>query len=162
MKKNQLFSFSFKLLALSSFGLLTFSFTHAAILEDAIQWGYDEGLTSFSTNSTFRPHDSLRRDEAAKFLIEFAKVNGNYLEYVNFSCSFKDINKSRSDLKNYVNEACGKNILKGSNGYVMPDQKLTNAQIITTVVRILDNGKLQSESNVSHWADNYYKRAQGL
>ena len=44
----------------------------------------------------------------------------------------------------------------------MPDQKLTNAQIITTVVRILDNGKLQSEANVAHRADNYYKRAQEL
>ena len=151
------------LLSTFGFGLLAFSFVNAAILQDAIQWGYDEGLTSFSTSSTFRPNDTLRRDESAKFFVEFARLQNTItnLSY-NLNCDFRDINLSRSDLRTYVSNACQMGFLKGSNGHVMPDQRLTNAQAITIVVRILDNGRLQSETNVSHRADNYYKRAQDL
>ena len=95
-------------------------------------------------------------------MVEFArlqnKININ-LSY-NLNCDFKDINQSRSDLTTYVNLACQAGILKGDNGYVMPTQNLTNAQAVTVVVRIMDG--MQSEANVAHRADNYYKRAQEL
>ena len=42
----------------------------------------------------------------------------------------------------------------------MPSQKLTNAQAVTVVVRIIDG--MQSEYGVAHRADNYYKRATEL
>jgi hypothetical protein len=136
------------------------SFANAAVLEDAILWGYQEGLTSFSTSQTFRPYDTLRRDEAAKFLIEFSKLYGSSLNSSTSTCSFSDISLSRPDLQGYVSEACQRGILQGSNGKVMPNQQLTNAQIVTTIVRILAG--YQSEYNVAHWADNYYKKAQEL
>lgn len=143
-----------------SSGILFFGVSQAAVLEDAILWGYEEGLTSFSTTSSFRAYDSLRRDEAAKFLIEFSNIYGSALSNSTTNCSFNDLDKSRPDLQNYVSQACQKGILQGSNGKVMPDQQLTNAQIVTTVVRIMAG--YQSEYNVTHWADNYYKKAQEL
>ena len=140
--------------------LLSLWLTHATSLEDAILWGYDNGLTIYTTAVDFRAHDSLRRDEAAKFLVEFAKLNGNSLNTVSSSCSFNDTDKARPDLKGYLQDACRAGILKGNGNYIMPDQKLTNAQIVTTVVRIMDGR--QSEANVSHRADNYYIQAQNL
>jgi hypothetical protein len=140
---------------------LLISFSSATALQDAITWGYDEGLTSFDTTSTFRPNDTLRRDEAAKFFDEFMDTNG-IIGYPNGSstCSFYDINKSRSDLKDYVIDACKYGFLKGNGNYIMPDQKLTNAQAVTVIIRIIDG--YQSESNLSHWANNYYMRAREL
>ena len=159
MKKLFLSAFSLCLLALG--------FTNAAVLQDAIQRGYENGLTSFNTSSTFRPYDTLRRDEAAKFFMQFtstqrilrtpARPSGT-----NTNCNFYDIDKSRADLKTYVESACMYGFIKGSNGYVTPNQTLTNAQAVTITVRILDDGTLQSESGVSHRADNYYKRAMEL
>jgi hypothetical protein len=139
---------------------LFLGFTNAAVLQDAIQWGYDEGLTSYNTTATFRSNDSLRRDEAAKFFVEFAGLNGKTNSNYGRDCLFYDINKSRSDLKGYVTDACSYGFLKGKNGYVNPDQKLTNAQAVTVVVRMIDG--IQSEANVTHRADNYYKRALEL
>ena len=136
------------LLSAFSFGLLTFNFINAVSLQDAIQRGYENGLTSFSTSSTFRPYDTLRRDEAAKFFMQFARLQNTTMDpnLYNPSCNFYDINKSWSDLKTYVQNACSYGFLKGNNGYVLPDTMLTNAQAVTIVVRILDNGQLQSES----------------
>ena len=114
----------------------------------------------YSNAENFRAVDWLRRDEAAKFLVEFAKLNGNSMNTVSSSCAFSDMDKARDDLKGYLQDACRAGILKGNGSYIMPEQRLTNAQIVTTVVRIIDGR--QSETNVSHWADNYYTRAQNL
>ncbi|MDR0369700.1 MAG: hypothetical protein LBH96_04230 [Candidatus Peribacteria bacterium] len=101
-------------------------------------------MTSFNTTSSFRAYDTLRRDEAAKFFVEFARTNGNVNYIYGNSCSFYDLNKSWSDLKTYVTEACSYGFLKGNGNYVLPDQKLTNAQAVTVVIRMID--RYQSES----------------
>jgi hypothetical protein len=101
-------------------------------------------LTSFSTTNTFRAYDTLRRDEAAKFFVEFARLNGDVNYSYGSNCSFYDLYKSWSDLKTYVTDACSYGFLKGNGNYVLPDQKLTNAQTITVVVRMIDG--YQSES----------------
>ncbi|MDR2191194.1 MAG: hypothetical protein LBP53_08805 [Candidatus Peribacteria bacterium] len=116
----------------------------AAVLEDAVQWGYDKGLTSFSITNSFRAYDTLRRDEAAKFFVEFARVNGNMNYSYGNNCSFYDLNAARSDLKTYVTDACSYGFLKGNGNYIYPSQNLTNAQSITVVVRMIDG--YQSES----------------
>jgi hypothetical protein len=118
--------------------------TNAAILQDAIQWGYDQGLTRYSNSTDFRAYDTLRRDEAAKFFVEFARLNGNMNYAYGNSCSFYDLNASRSDLKTYVTDACSYGFLKGNGNYIFPSQNLTNAQTITVVVRMIDG--YQSES----------------
>jgi hypothetical protein len=133
------------LLTLAIAGSFLLGATHAAVLQDAIQWGYEKGLTSYNTSTAFKPNDTLRRDEAAKFLVEFAGLKEKAPTHnYNLSCDFKDINNARSDLKSYVNTACQMEILKGNAGNVRPEQKLTNAQAITVVVRIIDG--YQSES----------------
>ncbi len=129
-------------------------------MEDAILRGYDQGLTKYSTTFAFRPYDTLRRDEAAKFFVQFAEIEGYNSTQNSSSCSFSDEKWIIQDLKSYVVDACRYNIIRGINGKYLPDQKLTNAQAVTIIVRILEGN--QSEANVSHWADNYYKKAKEI
>lgn len=146
------------LLSSVAFGLGAISIASASLLSDAIQRGYDQGLTRYSTSSEFRAYDSLRRDEASKFFVQFTDTQG-YHTNAGGNCSFSDEYSAISDLRSYVRTACEYGILNGANGKFYPDQKLTNAQAVAVVVRILD-GK-QSESG-AHRADNYYTRARNL
>lgn len=137
------------------------SFTSATSLADAIQWWYDQGLTKYSTSSSFRAYDTMRRDEAAKFFVEFMDA-WDYRNsiYTRGDCYFSDLRRASSDLLDYISDACHYNIVRGSNGKFLPDHSLTNAQAVTIVVRIIDGW--QSESGGTHWADKYYKRAKEL
>jgi hypothetical protein len=155
-----------KLIALLAGAMCLTSFlatpTSAGVLEDAIQRGYDEGLTQYRTTSTFRPYDRLRRDEAAKFFVQFAQYEGyrnTEIGGLKF-CSFYDTNNAIWDLRDFLTSSCEYNIFLGSNGYFYPSQELTNAQAVTVVVRILDG--IQSEYGLTHWADNYYTRARQI
>ncbi|MDR2541132.1 MAG: S-layer homology domain-containing protein [Candidatus Peribacteria bacterium] len=153
MKKSNLVLGS--VLAVAAF---SFSFASATLLQDAIQRGYDQGLTRYNTPSTFMASNSLRRDEASKFFVEFVDTQEYYTDG-GTNCAFSDVFKAISDLQSYVKTSCEYGIFNGANGKFLPDQKLTNAQAVAVVVRIL-NGKL-SENGV-HRADNYYTRAKEL
>jgi hypothetical protein len=68
---------------------------------------HDNGLTIYTTAATFKSTTGLRRDEAAKFFVGFAKIIGKtgYVK-TDSQCSFSDISKSWSDLKSIVVESC--------------------------------------------------------
>lgn len=127
------------LLSFLAFSFFFLSFSNAAVLEDAIQRGYDNNLTRYNSTYTFRPYDTLRRDEASKFFVQFAQLhNNNNTTYTNQYCSFSDLNLASSDLIDYIISACQYGILNGFNGQAMPSQSLTNAQAITILIRIID------------------------
>lgn len=137
------------------------SFALADTVDDAISWMYDNGLTIHNNKADFKATKWLRRDEAAKFYVNFAKLLGN-TEYVKTAsqCTFSDINNSRSDLKDIVVESCRLWLFQGSNGKFNPTKQLTNAQAITVLVRLLAGN--QSEVGLSHRANNYYTKANEL
>jgi hypothetical protein len=62
-------------------------------------------------------------------------------------------------LKDIVVESCRLGIFQGSNGKFYPAGKLTNAEGVAVLSRIVAG--FQPE-NGSHWADNYYNRANEL
>lgn len=151
-----------KILILSVIMLLWVWCSHATDLEDSIKWWYENGLTKFQTSDSFKPNNSLRRDEAAKFFLEFVyinKSNEDIAYYDDAKCDFQDINKSRSDLKKYVEDACIYWFIRWSANYIMPDNKLTNAQAVVILMRIIDG---YQQENGTHWSNNYYKRAKDL
>ncbi|MDR0859928.1 MAG: hypothetical protein LBO09_02895 [Candidatus Peribacteria bacterium] len=102
--------------------------------------------------------NSLRRDEASKFFVEFVDTQG-YDTTPNSSCYFSDTSQAISDLQSYLRTSCEYGIFNGANGNFFPDDKLTNAQVVAVVIRIID-GKLSE--NGSHRANNYYTRAKEL
>ena len=137
------------------------SFALADTVDDAISWMYDNGLTIHNNKADFKATKWLRRDEAAKFYVNFSKLLGNtgYVKTAS-QCTFSDINNSRSDLKDIVVESCRLWLFQGSKWKFFPQNQLTNAQAIAVLGRIL----MIAEDNTlsGHRADNYYKRESDL
>jgi len=128
-------------------------------LRMAINWMYDRWLTIFNTPDTFMYKNWLRRDEAAKFFVKYAKdilwktVNSNDW------CDFFDLDKARPDLHNIVVESCQLWLFQWYQWNFMPDQQLTNAQALTVFIRMIDGWKDETDG---HFADNYLRKAQEL
>jgi hypothetical protein len=141
--------------------LLLTSFVSADTVDDAISWMYENKLTIHNNKTDFNADRGLRRDEAAKFYVNFAKQLGK-TSYVKTAsqCVFSDINDSRSDLKTVVIESCRLGLFQGNKGKFMPKDQLTNAQAITVLVRLLDGN--QNEVGLSHRSNNYYSKANQL
>ena len=130
------------------------------LLDNAVTWAYTKKLTIYLNTDDFKPGNNIRRDEAAKFFVNFAKLVGKTSYTVNASqCNFSDLNQAWPDLKDIIVESCRLGIFKGSGGKFNPAGNLSNAEAIAVLVRIVDG--YQSESG-THWADNYYKRANVL
>jgi len=143
------------------FVLSLFSFASADKVDDAISWMYENGLTIHNNKTDFNATRWLRRDEAAKFYVNFSKLLGKttYVKTAN-QCVFSDINDSWSDLKDIVVESCRLWLFQGSRWKFNPKSQLTNAQAITVLVRLLAGN--QSEVWLSHRANNYYTKANEL
>lgn len=141
--------------------LWLFAFASADKVDDAITWMYDNGLTIHNNKTDFNATRWLRRDEAAKFYVNFSKLLGKttYVKTAN-QCIFSDINDSRSDLKDIVIESCRLGLFQWSKGKFNPKNQLTNAQAITVLVRLLAGN--QGEVWLSHRANNYYTKANEL
>jgi hypothetical protein len=150
-----------KFLITMTFVLFFSSFASANTVDDAITWMYDNDLTIYDNKIDFNANKWLRRDEAAKFYVNFAKLLGKttYIKTAN-QCSFSDINDSWSDLKDIVIESCRLGLFQGSKGKFSPKSQLTNAQAITVLVRLLSGN--QNEAWQSHRANNYYTKADEL
>jgi hypothetical protein len=151
-----------KYLVFSLLMLLSSSFVQAemTLLDNAITWAYTKKFTSSFSTDEFKPYQAIRRDEAAKFFVLFAKLVGKTQEVIPSSqCQFSDLNKARTDLKGIVVESCTLGIFKGNKEKFTPDGMLTNAQAVTVLMRIIDG--YQIESGKSRW-DNYYKKANEL
>lgn len=129
-------------------------------LSDAILWMNSQWLTIYSDPINFMAENWLRRDEAAKFFVQYAKqVMWKIPNYFDTSCKFNDLNKAWPDLKDIVVESCQLWLFQWHNGKFMPTDKLTNAQAITVFMRLIDWYK---DETWTHYANEYYKKAQQL
>jgi hypothetical protein len=127
----------------------------------AVDYLYANGLTKFSTTTSFMADSNLRRDEAAAFFARFARdVLDMVPDTSKAECStFTDLSLAHSDLKSEIVASCQLGLFKGSNGKFMPTASFSNAHALTVIVRLLDGD--QSETG-AHRASNYLKRAQTL
>lgn len=144
-----------------TFILWLFAFVSADKVDDAISWMYDNGLTIHNNKTDFNATRWLRRDEAAKFYVSFAKLlwKTSYVKTTN-QCIFSDINNSWSDLKDIVIESCRLGLFQWSKWKFNPANQLTNAQAVAVLVRLLAGN--QNEIWLSHRANNYYTKANEL
>lgn len=126
-------------------------------LQTAITWMYNSGLTMYSTIEDFLPNNTMTREEASKFFSVFAKTIFNKTEDISNTCSFKDISKADSTLKDSINSACRLGIFKWYNRYFSPFDKLTNAQAITVLMRIMVG---QMEEPTTAFYSNYVAKAK--
>jgi hypothetical protein len=126
-------------------------------LSNAVKWMYDNNLTKFANPEDFMASRWLRRDEAAKFYVQYAKqVMWKTPDYSKQWCNFKDLNEAWSDLKDIIVESCQLWLFQWNNWKFMPTQQLTNAQALTVFMRLREWYK---DETGSHFANNYYESA---
>ncbi len=138
------------------------SFGQTAVLDEAVTWMNENNLTIFKTVTPYKPNNYIRRDEAAKLFVNFAKLKNKDV-YVKTAeeCKFSDLNDAHKDLKDIIVESCRMGIFQWANGKFMPRWSLTNEQAVTILVRTIDGP--QSENNTIYSrADNYYTKAYEL
>lgn len=137
------------------------SFWQAAVLDEAVTWMNKNNLTIFKTVTDYKPNNYLRRDEAAKLFVNFAKLKNKdvYIKTAE-ECKFSDLNDAHKDLKDIVLESCRMGIFQWANGKFMPRWSLINEQAVAVLLRVI--GEKQSEVGVSYRSENYYTRAYEL
>ena len=124
---------------------------------DALAWMYDNGLTMFNDVNSYRPAESVTREQAAKFVSQF-RTNVLTCAVTSPACdgNFADMSSADASLQSSINQACSLGLMKGSNGMFMPKSKLTRAQLFTTIIRALEGNK--DETVEPRW-DNYFAAA---
>ena len=129
-------------------------------LKSAINWMHSKWLTIFNTPESFMYQNWLRRDEAAKFFVKYAKeILGKTPDTSKLWCDFFDLVNARPDLQDIVVESCQLWLFQWYQGHFMPDQKLTNAQALAVFIRMIDWRK---DETWWHFAENYLQKAQEL
>lgn len=123
-------------------------------LKTAVSWMYKQWFTKHNNPQDFKYNRALRRDEAAKFFVSYAKnILGKRPDYTKIWCDFSDLDEAWSDLRNIVIESCQLWLFNGSNGKFRPWNSLTNAQAITVFMRMLH---WYQDESWSHYANKYY------
>lgn len=120
---------------------------------------YDKGLTDYNTKAQFKSEKNIRRDEASKFITEFAQtVLEKQWTESSICYMFSDVPNSNK-LRDYMVQSCELWYMKGKNNKFNPGWYLSNAQAIAIVIRmsewVLDEPK-------SDRSKNYYKKANEL
>lgn len=127
----------------------------------AIDYMYANGLTKFSTTTSFMADSNLRRDEAAAFFARFARdVLGIVPDTTKAECNnFVDLYLWHQDLVGEMIAACQLWLIKGSNGKFMPRDTFSNAHAVTVIVRLLDGDQPETGP---HRGSNYLNRARTI
>lgn len=129
-------------------------------LDEAISRMNQKGLTKFDNTTDFMTTNWLRRDEASKFFVQYAKeVMWLSPDTSKTSCNFSDLSQARPDLKDLIKESCQLWLFQWHNWKFMPTQSLTNAQAITVLIRMIDWKKDETQW---HFAQKYFEKAQEL
>ena len=128
--------------------------------QEALQWGYENGLTSYNTFDEFMPYGVLNREQAAKFFGVWAEDVLGKTPDTTRNCEFNDADQITPVLRPYVVKACQLGLFNGdADGNFNPHQQLSKAVALVLIVRALEG---QKDENATPWWRNYYERAAEL
>ncbi len=112
-------------------------------------------LTRFTDTDSFKPLNGLKRYEAAKMLVEFAR-NVLCREKIKiFDNQYNDIATVDPTLKPYIIEAFEFGILKWSNGRFNPLETITKKEFVAAVMRMFTNENMDVEWAWNNWDQEY-------
>ncbi len=128
-------------------------------LQESVERLNQNWLTKFTNIQDFMANQSLRRDEAAKFFVQYAKGILNLVpDQTKIECNLlKDVDKWRPDLKDFIKDACKLWLFQWSKWYFMPQNALTNAEAMTVAIRMIDGKKDETQQ---HFAQKYFEKAK--
>lgn len=119
------------------------------------------GLTNASDISTYNPFEYLTREQAAKMLVQFAKIeNFKAISGTNSNCEFKDVKYANGGLATSIQQACQLGLMQGNNWLFSPGQTLAKSEFITLLIRLAEGKKL--DENQNPWWKNYFVKAREL
>ena len=130
--------------------------TDSSEFMEALNWMYDNNMTSYNTTESFMPYQTITRAQVAKMLDKFATATNLTTIRNQWSCEFSDVNP-QSEYKDSITRVCQYGIMAGSNDKFSPDQIVTKAEFVAMLIRLFDWAKL--DESVSPWWTEYYKRA---
>jgi hypothetical protein len=116
-------------------------------------WMYENGLTTMTSESAFRPNDGVSRGEIAKFFNEFAALQELSKTKTADECQFNDIAGYDSTLVPHIISACEYGLVKGSQGNYYPQNNLTEAEALTVVIRAIMG--MQDETGEPWWKETH-------
>ncbi len=106
---------------------------HAA--RDAISWAAEAGVMIGYNDETFGPGDVLSRQQAVTALWRFARSQGLQTEAGAELGGFPDAGGVSGFAREAMKWACGKGLIAGSGGYLLPNGSLTREQLATILWR---------------------------
>jgi cysteine-rich repeat protein len=93
-------------------------------------------LTKYDNTDTYRPDSGLRRNEAAKMFVEFAKNVLCREAKITYTNQYTDITNADSTLVPYIKQAYEFGILKGNNGLFRPTDVITKKEFVAALIRM--------------------------
>lgn len=131
-----------------------------------VLWAYHKWITSFDTVDGFQYDDLVRRQQASKMIVNFAKAllgEGIFSEVKNSNCNFTDKNLFEPTLIGSIETACSQNIFKWDDSMgslkFYPHADFTRWQAIAVMMRVI-NGVLWESSNPRY--QSYVQKALDL
>lgn len=104
---------------------------------DAVLWAYSNGIVLGYDDRSFRPQNSITRQELAVFLHRFLRWNGTDLPRPDLS-GYRDIAGIAHWARKPVGELTAGHILTGSNGYFDPTATASRGQTAALLCRTLE------------------------
>lgn len=148
------------ILLVGAFAFFSFAgVTNAQTFDTVLDWMFQNGLTIYNTEDAFRRYDPIQRGEVAKNLTKFAEIMDLSMSKSTTECQFGDIAGYDSTLEPHIVDACRYGLVKGFQGNYNPTGQVTEAEMITIIVRALLG--FQNENNNPRWLE-YYEAAQWL
>ena len=104
---------------------------------EAISWGEENGIVLGFDENTFKPNDTITREQLSAIIYRYAKHKGyDILVDDNFKFNYSDV----AEISDYAIEpmtwACAKGLIQGmQNNLLSPKSHATRAQIATVLTR---------------------------
>lgn len=118
-------------------------------LERSVQFAYWMWMTKYSSLDTFYPKSYITREQIAKMIVNFSKDGS---EKINNDCNFNDLDSIDPTLTKFVLSACESGFMKWWWWDFHPQEKVTYAQTITILMRIIEWKK---DESVDKWWEIY-------
>ncbi len=113
---------------------------------------YSYGLTMWQWTKDYRPYDGLTREEAAKFMVEFARNVLCREKTRTYNNRFSDLKWVNPILSNFIQEAYEFEIFEGDKDInndgittFRPTDRISDDEIATIMVKLVTHNKYQDQ-----------------
>lgn len=122
--------------------------------QDVVDWMYENEYTIYNTIDQYGWNQQVTRGQVSKFMLRFAEWQGKAKVKTPDECQFNDLEWYDYTLVPTIIAACEYGIVKWFNWNYMPNNAVTEAEIVTMLVRILMGNHDETTSPRWYWYDN--------